>query len=52
MHVLIVWIFNTTILEMSFLLSIMPLLVNEVCFTPLVGMRFCKHVRNSPKDKN
>jgi hypothetical protein len=56
-------VFNTTILEMSFLLS-----KNGLCWwisaypivgkknsqysTPLVGMRYFRHIPNSPKDKN
>jgi hypothetical protein len=64
MHMLTIWIFNTTILEMSFLLSKNGLcLVNfsilhcgnffsPQCSTPLVGMRLCRHVPNSPRDKN
>jgi hypothetical protein len=32
-----------------------PYCVNFIfsqCFTPLVGMRFCRHVPNLPRDKN
>ena len=64
MHVLAIWIFNTTILEMSFLLSKYgPCLVNfsiphygilfffPQCSTYLVDMRFCRYVPNSPRNK-
>jgi hypothetical protein len=53
-----IWIFNTTIFCMPFLLyvnfSIPPcgIYFFSQCSTPLVDMRFCRHIPNSPKDKN
>jgi hypothetical protein len=63
MHVLPVWIFNTSIFGDVFsIVKKRPLFVNfhilivgkknPQCSTPLVGMRFCRHVLNSPRDKN
>jgi hypothetical protein len=62
-HVLRVWIFNTKISHMPFSLSknglymwisISPCV--KWCFfkgsISLVGMKFCKHVPNSPRNKN
>jgi hypothetical protein len=60
-HVLTIWIFNTTIFCKPFLLSknhlcmwisAYPLVENNCfsqCSTPLVGMRFCRHITNSPR---
>jgi hypothetical protein len=62
MDVLIVWLFNTTISEMSFYClkkafvcefqhtSLWKTFFSQ-CSSPLVGTRFCRHVSNSPRDK-
>jgi hypothetical protein len=63
-HYFTVWIFNTTIFCMPPLLSkndlcmwistfpLVEFLFFSQCSTPLVGMRFYRHIPNSPRDKN
>jgi hypothetical protein len=63
-HALTVWIFNKTNFCMPFSLSknglcmwisAYPLVENNFfsqCSTPLVGIRFCRHKSNPPRDKN
>jgi hypothetical protein len=44
MHMFTVWIFDTRFLRWIYYFC--------QCSTPLVDMRLCRHVPNSPRDKN